>query len=366
MRSLFFVGSCNRPLPYFPSANGRGIAAFWIDSETGECTAGPVTDGVDNPTFVAFRVEGSTLCATTEAPGAENGRISAYRVDLHTGRLDLVSRQPTHGDTTAQVSFDRSGRFAAVANYAARLIGPDSGCSVAVYPIAADGTFGTMLATARHEGASVHPVRQTQPHPHSVRWSPDNRFVVVADLGTDRLVVYGFDEATGTIARHREFALPAGSGPRDVVFHPALPFAYVPLEITSRVASLAFDPLRGEFRLLHAEPTVSEAVASANTCSAVKFAPGGNRIFVGNRGEDSIAVLDIDAGTGIARHRRSYPSGGKTPRDFALDPAGQWLVVANQNSDWLSIFRYRAESGELMATGNPIASGTPTAVAFAA
>jgi len=365
MRSLFFVGGCNRALPYFPTANGAGIASFWIDSASGECSAGPVSDGGDNPTFVAFRRERQILCATTEVPDRTRGTVSAYKVDPGSGELALINRQPTHGDTAAQVSFDRTGRFAAVANYSGVPANDDSGCSVAVYRVGADGSLGDMVASARHEGSGPHPERQTQPHPHSVRWSPDNRFMVVADLGIDRLMVYRFEAATGAISLHRRFALPAGSGPRDVTFHPELPFAYVPLELSSHLASVAFDARSGDFRLLHVEVTVAATGEPRNACSAAKLAPDGRRVFVGNRGDDSIARLGIDLATGIARLEKTYPSGGRTPRDFAFDPSGRLMVVTNQDSDRLSVFHYDADSGELSPLGTGVACGTPTAIAFA-
>jgi 6-phosphogluconolactonase len=364
MRSLFFVGSCNRPLFYFKSANGSGIASFWIDSKTGACTPGPVTHDI-NPTFVTFSSRYQTLLATTEVQDVGQGKVSAYRI-AGTGSVTLISRQPVSGDTAAQVGIDRDSRFAAVANYSLLPLDDHAGASVVVYPIGVNGTLGTAVASARHEGSSADPVRQTQPHPHGVYWTPDNRYLIVPDLGTDRLVIYRFDVTTGAIVLHRSCRLPPGSGPRGLIFHPRLPLAYVALELTSRVATLAFDAQNGDFTLLHSESSTAGARAPPNGCSAIKLSPEGQRVFVGNRGEDSIARLDIDRRTGIARLAAAYASGGRTPRDFAFDPSGTTLVVCNQDSDRLAVFRYGADSGDLMPLGEGAVCGTPMAIAFAA
>ncbi|HEY0032910.1 MAG TPA: beta-propeller fold lactonase family protein, partial [Devosia sp.] len=111
------------------------------------------------------------------------------------------------------------------------------------------------------------------------------------------------------------------------------------------------------------EPTTPEPV-QGNSGSAIEIAAGGKHLYVGNRGHDSIGGFAIDQATGIARLIGTTPCGGRVPRDFAFDPTGQILVVANQESDLLSIFRYQGDTGALLPIGAPIPSGSPTAIAF--
>jgi 6-phosphogluconolactonase len=158
--------------------------------------------------------------------------------------------------------------------------------------------------------------------------------------------------------------LQPGSGPRHFAFHPTLPFAYAVNELTSTVATLAFDASAGALRLLGSEPTVAPQAIGHSHCSAIKIAPGGGHLFVGNRGEDTIARFDIDQSTGLARRTASMPA-GKTPRDFDFAPDGRYLAVANQDGDSISLFRYDPSSGDLEPLGSPIQTGTPTAIAWA-
>ena len=362
-RSLLFVGSGTRALPYFANANGKGIAAFRIDEETGESEALGLTEGIDNPTFLAISPDGRTLCATSEVLGWNEGTISAYAIDAASGTLTYLNKQPTRGDIAAHLGFDRSGRFVAAINYASLPAEARPNQSMVIYPLAPDGEIGAPAAEVRHSGSGPDAGRQERPHAHCVRWTPDNRFVVVADLGIDRLVVYRFDAATGAIARHGEVTMPPGAGPRHFVFHPEKPFAYVANELSSSVASLSFDAEAGRFEVLAVHAS-APAGAVRNHCSAIQMAPGGAHLYVGNRGHDSVGHFVIDPATGIATLVETVPAGGRIPRDLAFSPSGRVLAVANQDSDQVALFRFAPASGVLTPLGQPIVTGTPTAIGF--
>jgi 6-phosphogluconolactonase len=363
-RNLIYVGGCNRALPYFATANAKGIACFEVDLETGAARTAGVTEGIDNPTFLAVAPDGKSLCATSEVLGWNEGVISAYAIDPATGALTYLCKQPTRGDIAAHLAYDGTGKFAASVNYSVLPMDARPNRSLAIYPRATDGSLGPVVAEAGYEGTGKDPARQERPHAHCVRWTPDNRFVVVADLGTDRLWVHAFDAASGKISSHGHAKLPAGSGPRHFAFHPSKPFAYSVNELGSTVASFAFDAGKGSFELLAVEHTVPAAALGHNHCSAIKVAHDGKYLFVGNRGHDSIGCLAIDPATGIARLRTTTPSGGKTPRDIEFDPSGTVLAVANQDSDCISLFRYNGADGSLTGFGAPISTGTPTAISF--
>ncbi|HTJ59191.1 MAG TPA: lactonase family protein [Devosiaceae bacterium] len=363
MKSLLFVGGSNRGLPYVANTSGKGIAAFRVDVETGAAEPLGVTEGIDNPTFLAVTPDGRFLCAVSEVEGWNEGTITAYAIDVATGGLTYINKQPTRGDTTAHLGFDATGRFVASVNYTVMSMTVRPNRSVAVHPMAADGELGPLVAEVAHEGRGPDPARQARPHAHCARWTPDNRFVVVADLGIDKLITYAFDAASGKLAPHGELALPPGSGPRHFAFHPTLPFAYLINELASTVASLAFDAAGGKFQLLGIDSAIDPATSVKNYASAIKVAPGGRHLFAGNRGEDSLARFDIDPASGIARRAAATPT-GKIPRDFDFAPGGNCLAVGNQGSDSVSLFRYYPEDGRLTPLGNPIAVGSPTAIAW--
>lgn len=363
-RNLLYVGGCNRALPYFASANAKGIACFHIDPETGAAQLAGITEGIDNPTFLAVASDGKSLCATSEVLGWNEGVISAYAINRTTGALSYLCKQPTRGDIAAHLSFDRTGKFAASVNYSVLPMDAMPNRSLAIFPRSDNGALGPVAAEAGYEGNGKDPARQERPHAHCVRWTPDNRFVVVADLGADKLRVHAFDAAAGKISPHGEASLPAGSGPRHFVFHPSLPYAYSVNELASTVASFAFDAAKGSFELLAVEATVPQEALAHNHCSAIKASRDGKHLFVGNRGHDSIGCLAIDQATGIASFASTTPSGGKTPRDIEFDPSGKVLAVANQDSDSISLFRYDSRDGGLALFGDPIRTGTPTALSF--
>jgi 6-phosphogluconolactonase len=360
-----FVGGCNRPLPYFATANAGGIATFRFDEDSGAATPVGLTEGIDNPTFLAVDPSGETLNATSEVLGWHEGVVTAYAIDRATGALTYINKQPTRGSIAAQLSFDRTGRFLLAANYGVGPVTHRPNRSVVVIPRRPDGELLAPVAEATHEGAGPDPARQDRPHAHSVLASPDNRFLVVADLGIDQLVVYKFDADTGAFARHAGFALPAGSGPRHFVWHPDRPFAYVVCELGSAVASLGFDPEAGRFELLGVVKTAPESALQGNHCSEIRISASGRHLYVGNRGHDSIARLAVDAGSGVAELVDTTPSGGKTPRHFAFDPSGKFLAVANQDSDLISLFSVGTSDGALKPLPQQVITGTPTAIAFA-
>jgi 6-phosphogluconolactonase len=362
-RVFVYVGGCNRPTPYFASANAQGISIFAFDPETAAATPVATQGGIENPTFLAAASDGTALYATSEVMEWNEGLISAYRIDPSTGRLDYINRQSALGGITAHASLDRTGRNLLLANYMMLPETERPNQSVAVFPLRADGGLAPASASAAHPGKGHDPARQDRSHAHCVLATPDNRFVVVSDLGTDRLVTYRFDAAAGTLERAAETELPPGSGPRHFVFHPTKPFAYGVNELASTVASLAFDAETGSFTVLDVTPTVAESARAGNHCSEIRLGPDGRFLYVANRGHDSLSVFKV-GDDGIARLRSTVASGGRTPRHFAFAPDGRTLAVANQDSDSIALFAVDPEDGRLSHLGRDIAVGTPTAICF--
>ncbi|WEK51647.1 MAG: lactonase family protein [Candidatus Kaistia colombiensis] len=360
-KTFLYIGGCNRPTPYFASANARGISIFGFEPASATATPIGAQGGIDNPTFLTAAPDGGTLYATSEVAEWNEGLLSAYAIDPASGALSYLNRQSTLGSITAHASLDRAARFVLIANY---MMTPETEApnqSVAVFPRRADGGLDPAAASAAHPGHGPDAGRQERSHAHCVQATPDNRHIVVSDLGIDRLVSYRFDAATGAIAKAGETALPPGSGPRHFAFHPTQPFAYVVNELASTVASLAVDPQSGLFTVLDVTPTLDDT--TGNHCSEIKLGPDGRFLYVANRGHDSLSIFAIGA-DGIARRREAVPSGGNTPRHFAFSPDGRTLAVANQDSDVVTLFGVDAEDGSLTRLGRDIAVGTPTAICF--
>lgn len=365
-RTLAFVGSVNRPVSYFRTANGRGISVLEFDEASGALTPISETGGVDNPNYLAIDAAGRTLYAVSEVGGWHEGVVTAYRIDAAKGSLTYINKQPTRGSITAHASFDRAGRWLLVANYRMGEDGVRPAQALVVYPIEADGGLGAPAASVGHTGHGPNAARQEGPHPHSALASPDNRHIVVADLGIDRVVVYAFDAATGALkpAARPFVRLTPGSGPRHLAFHPTMPVLYVINELESSVTVLSWDAATGALEPLQTASTLPTAWDGESHCSDVQVSSDGRFLYGANRGHDSIFFAAIDAATGELDPIGHQPTLGATPRQFSIDPSGKFLVVANQDGDCVVALGRDATTGRLADTGHRAATGTPMCVKF--
>lgn len=364
-RTLMFVGSCNRPTPYFATANGKGIASFFVDEETGACLPAGLAEGIDNPTYLAVSRDGTRLFAVSEVFGWNEGTVTAFSIDRASGRLAYLDKQAARGDITAHLAVDPQDRYVACANYSMLPPGARPGASVAVFPRLADGGLGPALCEVVHDGRGPDAVRQERSHAHCIRWLGDGRLALVADLGTDRVELYRFDPATGQLRHASGVEVPAGSGPRHLDLHPHAPVAYLVNELTSTVAGIAVDPAAATATLGAAQSTRPPGARGENLAAAIRISPDARHLYVTNRGDDTVAIFPLD-GTGIAAVSAIIPCGGRTPRDLAVSPSGRLLAVANQDSDGISLFHRDPLTGGLRHAGATVPAGAPTCIAFVA
>lgn len=361
-RTLFFTGCCNRTLPYFATANGTGLAGFFLDETTGECAPAGVTGGIDNPTYLVISHDGAQLFATSEVFEWNEGTISVYDINAGTGSLSYVNKVPSRGSITALLTPDRTDRFVACVNYAFKPPEDRPDRAAVVFPRQPGGELGPLVSEVRQSGTGPVADRQDRSHAHCLRFSRDNTLALVADLGTDRVEIYRFDAETGALSHASAVTLPAGSGPRHIEMHPDRDIAYVVNELASTLATITLDVAAATGTCEHVASTVPQEAQADNHCSAVKISDDGATLYVGNRGHESVGILTIDAG-GLAHFSATTPCGGTTPRDLAFSSSGAVLAVANQDSDLVSFFT-RDAAGGLTPLGPGLVTGTPTCVAF--
>jgi 6-phosphogluconolactonase len=218
----------------------------------------------------------------------------------------------------------------------------------------------------QHSGKSINPQRQEGPHGHAIEASPDNRFVLAADLGLDQILVHRFETAKGTLAPNDPpFAkLAPGAGPRHLAFSRDGRFVYAINELASTMTVFSYDAERGALAELQTLPTLPKGFEGENYTAEVAVHPSGKFLYGSNRGHDSIAVFAIEPAKGTLAPVEHVPTQGKWPRNFAIDPTGAYLVAANQRSDNLVFFRIDPESGKLTPTGQVIAAPSPACVTF--
>lgn len=361
--TLVFVGCINRPVPHFASANGSGIATYRFDDATGKLTLLAETDGVVNPSYLAIASRRRLLFATSEVFGWPEGQLSAYRIDAGTGALTLLGAQATRGSLSAHCNTDRDGQCVLVANYGHEVSNELPGQHVASFSILDNGMIGPALSTFAHRGNGPDLARQSVPHGHCVMPSPDNRFAIVADLGTDEVLTYRLDAPSGRLMRvdGSPAKLPPGSGPRHFVFHPDGVTAYVVNELNTTIGRFAYSPTDGALRLLDVVRALpDDAVPSAS--AGLQIAADGRFLYASFRGDDSIACYPLDPVDGSVLSPTVRSSGGKTPRSFTLSPSGKFLLVANQDSDSVVTFRIDPQTGQPGEQVDAVAVGTPMCV----
>lgn len=347
---------------YTHSGKSKGIYSFRFDLATGNLTPLAVTENIRNPSFLAIHPSGKFLYAVSEvadSQGRPGGAVAAFAVDSATGRLTLLNQQPSEGAGPCHVSVDKTGRVLLVANY-------NSG-SVAALPIRPDGRLDKAASAIQHTGSSVDPRRQTGPHAHSINVSPDNRFVLAADLGLDKVLVYRLDPETATLTPHDPpyASTPPGGGPRHLAFHPTGRWVYVCNEMLSSVTVFAYDAGAGKLQSLQTITTLPEPV-SGNSTAEILVHPSGKFVYCSNRGHDSLAIFSVDPANGQLRLIGHQKTLGRTPRNFGLTPDGTHLLACNQATDSVMVFKVDTESGLLAPLGAPVEVPVPVCVKFLA
>jgi len=334
----------------------KGIYRSLLDLDTGKLSEPVLAVEIKNPSFLEIHPNGKSLYAVSESGGA--GTVSAYAIDAQTGNLKFFNQQPSGGSGPCHVNIDRTGKVALVANYG-------SGSASAI-PIKPDGSLAEPTCVVQHEGSSVNPSRQKEPHAHSINLSPDNRFAFVADLGIDKIMIYRLDAEKGTIVPNDPpFArLKPGSGPRHFTFHPNGKFAYVINELAGTVTVFAYEPASGALSEIQTIPTLPADFHGSNGCAEVRVHPNGKFLYGSNRGHDSIAVYLIDPAKGTLTLVEIETADIKTPRNFNIDPTGKFCLVANQGGDSIVVFRIDPQTGALEPTGNKISVGKPVCIRF--
>lgn len=344
----------------YTGGESKGIYTCEISEQDGSLHNVRLAAENSNPSYLAIHPGGKFLYSVNEVSNyksARSGSATAFRIEGD--HLVKINDQSTVGDGPCYISVDASGKFALVANYA--------GGSVVAFPIAADGSLQAHSAFVQHEGSSVNPDRQKEPHAHSINMDRENRFAIAADLGLDKVLVYKLDRDAGTLTPNEPaFAkVPPGSGPRHLSFTPNGKFAYVNGEMSNTVIGMKYDPKRGAFEVMQTLSTLPEDWHGASTTAQTEVHPNGKFLYVSNRGHDSIAIYQVDR-SGRLTYIENVSTGGKTPRNFEIDPSGKFLVAANQDSNNLVVFKIDAKTGRLKKTGNEIRVGKPVCVKFLA
>jgi 6-phosphogluconolactonase len=343
----------------YGSGPNDGIFVAELDPATGVVSTPRLAAQADDASFLAFDPAHKHLYAVSEVStlrGKRTGGVVAFAVDKATGRLTRLNEQPSEGAGPCHLTVDWTGKNVLVANY--------DGGTAAVLPILENGSLRTASSSVAHHGHGPNAERQEKAHAHSINVDPANRFAFVCDLGCDKVFVYRFDPATGSLKASSAGTLPPGSGPRHFAFHPSGRFAYSANELGSSVTTFWYDAENGTLSPVQTLSTLPASFkdTNTNTVSEVVVHPSGKYVYAANRGHDSIAIFTVDAATGRLTAAGHESTQGKTPRNFSIDPSGTILLAANQDSDSVVVFRLDPSTGKLKATGQKLAIRKPVCI----
>lgn len=328
-----------------------GFSLAHFDTETGRLTTPVFLQEAVAPAYFIIRPDGKRLYTCNSDPGSS---VGAYAIDPVTARLTFLNQKPSGGGDPSYVSLDATGRYLMVANYL--------GGSIAVFALQPDGSIGERTAFVQHTGASVNPSNQTRAHAHSIRVDPTNRFVLVADLGVDKVFVYRLDPKIGALqSNDPAFASVApGAGPRHTAFHPNGRYVYLINQMGGSIVRFGWDSNRGALTQFETISTLPEGAQVTSTGAAeIAIHPSGKFLYATNRGHNSVAVFSVQPETGRLTPIQHISTQGKTPRNCEFDPAAKWLLVTNQDSNNAVVFRIDQKTGRLTQAGQPVPVPAP-------
>ncbi len=371
MRNLFLLILCvaimpgslpaEEPLVFvsaFKSGEEGAIHAYRFDSQEGQLTLLHRTTDVENPFFIAISPNRQFLYAidAKQFGSKEHEFVAAYRIEGRDGKLKRLNQQTSRGTASCYLDVDATGQSVVVANY--------SSGSVASLPVLDDGSLGGIASFVQHSGSSVNLQRQMEPHAHCIVISPDNRFVLAADLGVDKILNYELDAETAKMkpnATQPSAGLPPGSGPRHLIFHPNGKRVYVINELKNTVTFCDYATDTGVLTQQQTISTVPEDFTGVSHTADLKITPDGRFLYGTNRGHDSIAIFRI-ADNGQLSLVSIEPSLGKGPQNLLITPDGRWLLCANMPGDNVAIFAIDGKTGALKSAGDPVAIPMPSCI----
>lgn len=302
--------------------------------------------------YLCFSPDGKTLYATGCDEKEEEG-LTAFAIDGK-GSIKALGNVSSGGVSTCHNCVSPDGRFLYAANY--------SSGDFAEFELADDGSIVKRTKLISHHGSGPVKGRQESAHPHFTAMTPDGKFVVVADLGIDKLVCYPYDSISGIDGGAAiESVMPSGCGPRHIHFAPCGTIAYLLTELGNTVLSLRYE--NGTFSIISEISLLPEKCNCTTKASAIRMSADGRFLIGTNRGFDSIVVIEVD-GKGGMKINQTTLSGGSSPRDVNFLPDGEHFAAANEFSDNIYFYDYDKEKGLLSPNGVKLEYPRPLCIAW--
>jgi len=343
---------------YTSEGGSQGIYVYKFDTETGKSDSLSLAETV-NPSYLVVSTDEKFVYAVSEN-GDGNSTATAFAFDKGNGVLKLLNSSLTEGSGPCYIEVDKAGKSVLTANY--------GGGSISVFQVKDDGTLSSAEPVINFKGSGPDSSRQKRSHLHSIRFSPDERFLFAADLGTDKIYRYN---AIGSVFKGqpvlsqesvKEFSAPAGTGPRHFDFHPGGKYFYLLGELSGDVIVYDYD----EGDLKEKQVIATDSVEGLRGSADIHVSPDGKFLYASNRLKaDGIAIFSIDPDDGTLT-KAGYQPTGRHPRNFVITPNGKLLLVASRDDNRIQVFRIDNKTGLLTDTGQGISISKPVCLKFAA
>ena len=330
----------------YTGSDSKGIYQCELDLKDGSLSPATLAGESSSPSFLAFHPNKKFLYAVNES----DAMISGFAIDGKTGNLTFLNMQPSQGGAPCHLVVDKAGKNVLAANY--------SGGSCLSIPIESDGKLSSSSSFQQHQG--------TKKNGHSIHLDKANKFALCCDLGLDKVIIYAFDAMTGALTPHGAFDAPKGAGPRHFAWSPDGKRAYINGETNLTVIACDYDANKGTLTQRQVLSTLPKDVERKGGSTAETVVhPSGKFVYVSNRDPyNSIAMFSIDSQSGELTAIGHQSQGIKTPRNFAIDPTGQYMLVANQSGGNVIVFRINPSTGQLTPTESSVKVASPVCVRF--
>ncbi|MER3375161.1 MAG: lactonase family protein [Allomuricauda sp.] len=345
------IGTYTRP------GGGEGIYVYEFNTQTGEFKYKSVATGVSNPSYLAVSKDEKFVYSVSEI-GNGMGSVSSFTLNGKAGRLEFLNQMSSGGNGPCYISTDDEGKYVFVANF--------GGGNLSAIPIEADGSLGPSIQSIRHQGRSVTG-NQTRSHVHATVLSQDGKHLYVPDMGEDKIYSYNVDVNNPnplTPANFPYLKVTPGNGPRHLEMHPNKDFAYVIHEPTDRITVISTANGLETVQSIDLTSPDHKVGKSPSEASDIHISPDGKFLYGSLRGRSNEIVLFMIKKDGTLEYIDRYSTLGKSPRNFVIDPTGNFLLVGNLGTNEIRIFRRDKKTGKLEPMPNPIKVGMPACLKF--
>jgi 6-phosphogluconolactonase len=338
---------------YTNTGKSEGIYVYDFNTKTAAFRAKSITKNVINPSYLALSKDEAFVYAVNE--DGDHSMVSAFSFDPVKGTMELLNKLDTKGADPCYVIADE--QHVITANY--------SGGSIAVFGRDSAGAVTGPKQVVQHSGSSVDKERQQGPHVHQVRFSPDKKYIISNDLGTDKIYIYKYQpsDASNVLVAHDSVAVKPGIGPRHITFSKDGKYAYLLTEMGGNLNVYAYND--GKLTLLQETVIYDKDFKGETGAADLHITPNGKFLYATNRGTANSITRFAVQPNGKLIKKSEIPTQGKGPRNFAIDPTGSYLLVAHQYTNNVVIFKINKETGALTDTGKRIDVGAPVCLVFA-